>query len=255
MIIDSPDQSKIPLIFVHIPKTGGMSTLNSLSCFEFISHKNIEEDIAEIKNKKRNPENYFSFTIIRNPWDRMVSNYFFHKQRSHNDPIHHTKLFKPNEKSKLKQWIRKHDKEDEFWKNYEFKDWLRFFDEKEQIKSSSIYHDTIKTTYMDLIGVNGKIKVDYIINLHNFKREINVIKILSGKPFNNPKYVHRNKSDHKDYKSYYDSKSIEIVEKAFKKDIETFNFKFDVKEYAEHEKYINHKKVKEFVKKASFKVI
>ena len=39
-----------------------------------------------------------------------------------------------------------------------------------------------------------------------------------------------------------------------KKDIEVFNFKFDVKEYAEYENYINHEKVKRFIK-ASFKLI
>jgi|APGre2960657444_1045066.scaffolds.fasta_scaffold30739_3 hypothetical protein len=254
MIIDSPNQSNTPLIFVHIPKTGGMSTLNSLSCFEIIYHKNIKHDIEKIKNKNKNPENYLSFTIIRNPWDRMVSNYFFHKQRTHNDITLHKLLFKPDEKEKLKNWIEKHNDEDEFWKKHEFKDWLKLFGEKESTKSSSIYHDTIKTTYMDLIGVNGKISVDYIINLHNFKKEINLIKTLSGKPFNDPKHVHKNKSDHKDYREYYDSKSIEIVEKLFKKDIEVFNFKFDVKEYAEYENYINHEKVKRFIK-ASFKLI
>ena len=254
MIIDSPNQSKTPLIFVHIPKTGGMSTLNSLSCFELIYHKNIEHDIKKIKNKKKNPEDYLSFTIIRNPWDRMVSNYFFHKQRIHNDTTLHELLFKPNEKEKLKTWIKKHNDEDELWKNHEFKDWLKLFDEKESAKSLSIYHDTIKTTYMDLIGINGKISVDYIINLHNFKKEINLIKILSGKPFNNPKHVHKNKSDHKDYREYYDSESIELVANLFKKDIELFNFKFDVKEYAEYENYINHEKVKIFIKK-SFKLI
>jgi len=254
MIIDSPNQSKTPLIFVHIPKTGGMSTLNSLSCFELIYHKNIEYDIKKIKDKKKNPEDYLSFTIIRNPWDRMVSNYFFHKQRIHNDTTLHELLFKPNEKEKLKTWIKKHNDEDEFWKNHEFKDWLKLFDEKESAKSSSIYHDTIKTSYIDLIGINGKISVDYIINLHNFKKEINLIKILSGKPFNNPKHFHKNKSDHKDYREYYDSESMEIVAKLFKKDIELFNFKFDVKEHAEYENYINHEKVKIFIKK-SFKLI
>ena len=256
MLIDLPKQSKVPLIFVHIPKTGGMSTLNSLSCFEYIIHRNIKEDINLIKNKKRNPDNYFSFTIIRNPWDRMVSNYFFHKQRVHNDPVHHKKLFKPNEKNKLKEWIKKHEEEDEFWKKYEFKDWIKFFDEKNEEKSTSIYHDTIKTTYMDLITINNKIAVDYIINLHNYKKEINIIKSLSGKSFNDPKYIHRNKSNHKDYREYYDNETIEIVANAYKKDIDTFGFKFDDKEYAEHEKYINKEKVRKFISKfGTFKLV
>lgn len=256
MLIDSPRQSKVPLIFVHIPKTGGMSTLNSLLSFDAIVHRNIQEDIKLIKNKKRNPDNYFSFTIIRNPWDRMVSNYFFHKQRFHNDPAHHKKFLKNNQKKKLQEWIDAHNKEDEFWKKYEFKDWLKFFDEKNEEKSTSLYHNTIRATYLDLISINDKIAVDYIVNLHNYKKEINVIKILSGQSFNNPKYINRNKSSHKDYREYYDSKSIEIVANAYKKDIEAFNFKFDEKEYAEHKKYINDEKLRKFISKfGTFKLV
>jgi len=256
MIIDCKTCSNTPLIFIHIPKTGGMYTLNSLSCFEIIYHATIADEISKVKDKKKNPNDYFKFTIIRNPWDRMVSNYFFHKQRSHNDPNICENLFKPRERLKIREWIKKHNEEDEFWKKYEFKDWLKFFDEKEEAKSSSIYHDNIEKTYMDFIGVNGKIEVDYIINLHNYKKEINLIKLLSGKYFTAAKKsIVKNKSNHEDYKSYYDSKSIDIVEKTFKKDIRMFNFKFDVKEYAEHEKYINYKRVESFVKKASFKLI
>ena len=39
------------------------------------------------------------------------------------------------------------------------------------------------------------------------------------------------------------------------KDIEVFNFKFDVKEYAEYKKHIKEDRVKEFIKKVSFRVI
>lgn len=255
MILDLPKWTKTPLIFIHIPKTGGMSVLNSMSCFELIYHKNIAEEIKKIKDNKKNPDNYFSFSIIRNPWDRMVSNFFFHKQRKHNDPTLHTNLFKKNEKEKLKEWIEKHEAEDKFWEKYDFKDWLKFFDENENLKSESLYHNTIKTTYMDLIAINGKISVDYIINLYNIKKEINVIKTLSGKNFTNPKHVWKNRSEHKDYREYYDSKSIEIVEKIFKLDIQMFNFKFENKEYAEHEKYINKEKVKKFMKKIPFGLI
>lgn len=267
MIIDSKEWSKTPFIFVHVPKTGGMSILNSMSCWNTIYHENIEHDIEKIKKKKEDPDSYFKFTTIRNPWDRMVSNFFFHKQRIHNDVTLHEKYFTEKEKKELKKWIVLHELEDLFWKKYEFKDWLKFLEEEtsesknistleeETSENKSLYTNVIMKNYMDLIAINNKISVDYIINIHDFKRDLNLIKILSGKPFNDPKHIWKNKSNHNDYREYYDSKSIEIVEKIFKKDIEVFNFKFDVKEHAEYKKYINEDRVKEFINKVSFGVI
>ena len=101
----------------------------------------------------------------------------------------------------------------------------------------------IKMNYLDYISINGKISVDYIINLYNIEKEISVIKDIAG--INNP-YPHKNKSDHEDYREYYDDKSLEIVAKAFAKDIQAFNFKFDNKEYAENEKYWNVEKIKKW---------
>lgn len=255
MIINSKYLSKTPFIFVHIPKTAGMSVLNSMSCWDPIYHENIEYDILKIKEKKENPCNYFKFTIIRNPWDRIVSNFFFHKQRIHNDINLHKVLFKKKEKEKLKKWIMLHELEDLFWRKYEFKDWLKILDEEESVENKSIYTNVIKKTYMDLISINNEISVDYIINFHNFKRDLNLIKTLSGKSFSDSENSWKNKSNHNDYREYYDSKSIEIVEKIFKKDIEVFNFKFDVKEYSEYKKYIKEDRIKEFIKKVSFRVI
>jgi len=293
MIINSKYLSKTPFIFVHIPKTGGMSVLNSMSCWDPIYHESIESDIDKIKEKKENPDDYFKFTIIRNPWDRIVSNFFFHKQRIHNDTILHKVLFNKKEKEKLKKWIILHEAEDLFWKKYEFKDWLKFLEEEpsenkslsileeepsenkslsileeepsenkslsilkeEPSENKSLYTNVIKKNYMDLIAINSKISVDYIINFHNLNRELNLIKVLSGKSFNNSVNSWKNKSNHNDYREYYDNKSIEIVEKIFKKDIEIFNFKFDIKEHAEYKKYIKEDRVKEFIKKVSFRVI
>lgn len=239
MIIDSYEFSKKPLIFIHIPKTGGMSCLHFLSYYKSITHTTIKEDLVTLAEKDKNLQDFFSFTIVRNPWDRMVSNYFFHRNRDHNDKRLHKKI----EKSELKKWINDHIKENKFWRNITFKDWLKYFDENERLDLVSIYDPIIKMNYLDYIGIDGKVSVDYVINLSNISNEISVIKDISGTPNH---YPHKNKSDHEDYRSYYDSKSTEIVANAFKKDIEAFNFKFDDKSYAENEKYWNKEKIKKF---------
>jgi len=80
-------------IFVHISKTGGTS-------LEHVLFKSEDTDIAgmltnnnnldfpgkhysAIEYREANPDifnEYFKFAIVRNPWDRLVSNYFWHKQ-------------------------------------------------------------------------------------------------------------------------------------------------------------------------------
>ena len=76
MIID-----KYKTIFIHIPKNAGTSIE------EYFGNKSVRiqpekhADIYEIKKKFKNSyNNYRKFTIIRNPYDKMVSWYFYLKR-------------------------------------------------------------------------------------------------------------------------------------------------------------------------------
>lgn len=80
-------------IFVHISKTGGTSLEHALFQSEGIDitdmltdDNNIEypeKHLSAVQYRETNPDifnEYFKFAIVRNPWDRLVSNYFWHKQ-------------------------------------------------------------------------------------------------------------------------------------------------------------------------------
>jgi len=58
-------------IFVHVFRTGGSSMDNALPGTKLLedTHKKLEA--------VPNWENYFSFGVVRNPWDRIVSAYHF----------------------------------------------------------------------------------------------------------------------------------------------------------------------------------
>ena len=71
------------LLFIHIPKTGGVSITNTLDdlfepvCEGVHTHRRVKDfDI--------HPEEYFKFAVIRNPWDMCVSWYFWHLQHGRN---------------------------------------------------------------------------------------------------------------------------------------------------------------------------
>ena len=76
MIID-----KYKTIFIHIPKNAGTSIETLFANDSFRIQPNKHADIYEIKRKFKNSyNNYKKFTIIRNPYDKMVSWYFYLKR-------------------------------------------------------------------------------------------------------------------------------------------------------------------------------
>lgn len=60
-------------IFIHINKTGG-SSIEKVFDYDGIKHEHASQLAARVGEKW---DRYFKFAIIRNPWDRLVSEYFF----------------------------------------------------------------------------------------------------------------------------------------------------------------------------------
>ena len=76
MIID-----KYKTIFIHIPKNAGTSIEEYFGNESFRIQPSKHADVHEIKKKFKNSyNNYKKFTIIRNPYDKMVSWYFYLKR-------------------------------------------------------------------------------------------------------------------------------------------------------------------------------
>jgi len=60
------------VIFIHVPKTAGVSIYHALGRLDQQGHMTIDE-YAEFRSE------YFSFAFVRNPWDRLVSCYQYLK--------------------------------------------------------------------------------------------------------------------------------------------------------------------------------
>ena len=76
MIIDEYE-----CIFIHIPKNAGTSIEEYFGNGSVRIQPSKHADIYEIKRKFKNSyNNYRKFTIIRNPYDKMVSWYFYLKR-------------------------------------------------------------------------------------------------------------------------------------------------------------------------------
>jgi hypothetical protein len=178
-------------IFIHINKTGGSSIEKALKLPS--EHKTAVEKIEEIGIASW--ERKFTFTVIRNPWDKVVSHYHYRVQTNQTSlgirPIN------------FNQWV---------WYTYENKD--------------PIYYDFPKMfmPQVDWITNNDeKILVNKIIHFENLEDEFKAVARRLGKHVNLP---HIKASNRGNYREYYDDKTIKVIEKWFSKDIENFGYSY-----------------------------
>lgn len=188
-------------IFIHIPKTGGISVEKALYQ-EKVGHKPLH--LFQYYNANKF-EKYFKFTFVRNPWDRLVSSYIFLKQGGRN---------KIDAEFSIK-FLSQFDTFEEFVEGISNErtkktalNWLHFCPQVDFIKD-----------------YRGSINLNYIGHFETLEKDFNII----AKKLNIDALLpHENKSTRKkDYQLYYSSETAQIVSRIYRDDIEKFNYKFE----------------------------
>jgi len=177
--------------FIHINKTGGSSVEKALNMP--LEHKTALEKIEEIGYDVWNRR--LTFTVIRNPWDKVVSHYHYR--------------VKTNQTSLSKKSIG-------------FREWLQ----RAYRDRDPFYYDDPKMfmPQMDwLSDSDGNLLVDEIIRFEHLNQEFSVVMKKLGKRVNLP---HVKSSKRGNYKSYYDDDAVQIVQNCFEKDIDFFGYTF-----------------------------
>lgn len=180
-------------IFVHINKTAGTSLTKALN-LPVKRHLTVKEIIDIVGEKEFYAA--FKFTVVRNPWSKVVSHYKFRVKSNQT-------MMKDNPIS-FKNWVS-----------------LTYGQNKD-----SYYYDKPKMFQPQLEWLkdyNGKIAVDKIIKFENLSSEFAEIALILGTEHSLP---HLNKTDQDSYINYYDEESKNIISEWFREDIEYFNYKF-----------------------------
>tara|TARA_R100000697_G_scaffold29352_1_gene38767 strand:+ start:580 stop:1179 length:600 start_codon:yes stop_codon:yes gene_type:complete len=190
---------KYKILFIHIPKNAGTSLINKLSLYP---HGHYD---WRTHPKFNGP--YHKFSIVRNPWDRVVSCYEFAKM----------------EKS---YWHSKddHTKHPDYdlCHSLTFKECVRLLQEK----PNKFTHPGWKNQHTYIVNDEDKVVVDSVLKMENLDTELNNLfrKLGINENVNIPK---TNTSNRGNYKDYYDKESIEIIKDIYQKDINFFNYEFD----------------------------
>ena len=195
---------KHKIIFIHIPKTAGTS-IDNFFTGSFQRHscaKDYQSYLKDIIFKE-----YFKFTVVRNPWDLIVSLYSMITKRQELGHEHEIKTFGKNTFEKfVKQLVfEKHISGSGLPTNYS-----ESFDSMCQL-------NWIK-------DLSNEICMDHIIRFENLQEDFNIVcdKIKIPKT----KLPNRNPTKHKHYTEYYDAEAREIIAEKYAEDIEYFNYKY-----------------------------
>lgn len=194
-------------IFVRISKTASTSILNT-----FKSQKK-SSDIGYFGLKHFSIKHYFDtyrlyfgdffkFAFVRNPWDRIFSQY------------------------RYLNFVKKHD-----IANCSYRDWLFKCEEAMNAPNNYlfgrnrdifIYH---LTNQIEWISLNGEIAVDFVGRFENIEEDFNKICKHLNVDFN---LLHENRSGKPvDYRTVYDDTMKEMVADWHARDLEEFGYSFD----------------------------
>lgn len=178
-------------LFIHINKTGGSSIEKALGIRS--EHKTALEKMQQLGSRAW--EKKYKFTIVRNPWDKVVSHYLYR--------------VKTNQTALGVSSI-------------DFKEWVRLTYHEQDPEYMDI--PLMFKPQMDWItDEKGKVLVDFIGKFEHLEKDFNSV---CGHLGINAKLPHLKKTTRERYNTYYDDRTIEIVANWFERDIDYFGYEF-----------------------------
>lgn len=184
--------NKLRCVHIHIPKTGGHSIEKFFQGHQCGEAKHGDWH-ATIEERKRDPvlKDYLFFAVIRNPWDRAVSEYFWQK---------------------TKPWGNR----DISFSGFCHSDWGWYPDDE-------IRHCWEQSDF--ICDDTGRVLVEKLIRFENLQVEFDDLKAKLGLP-DYWKLPHFNRTEHLPYRRYYTDELRHHIGNVFERDVLTFDYEF-----------------------------
>ena len=149
---------------------------------------------VDLRQTSSNYDDYFSWSFVRNPWDRLVSTYINKIVDEH--------------QGGLDSWRKNINSFEEFVLKIKKIDAMEINCDR-HIRSLCTFFPP---------------DINFIGKMENLQNDFNVVCDKIGIP--RQQLPHKNKTKHKHYTEYYDDETKQIVAEKYAKDIEYFGYKF-----------------------------
>lgn len=190
------------IIFVHIPKAAGNALVKTLFGASATGHDPLRRYLSHNSEKFYS---YYKFAVVRNPYDRLVSSFFYLKQGGigfFDNDFAESYL---NDIDSFEEFVTRLGSDDEF--RGAIMSWVHFVPQ------------------LDFITLDGSnVAVDRVIKLESIDQEISELCEKLGVP--PVKMIKDNMSQRKPYKTYYTPELISIVSSLYKDDLAVLNYTF-----------------------------
>jgi chondroitin 4-sulfotransferase 11 len=191
------------IIFIHIPKAAGNAIVKSLFDAPATGHDPI---IRYIKNDYEKFKSFYRFTVVRNPWDRMVSSFHYLKQGG-------IGFFDKDFRDRFMFDI---DTFDSFVKKM-------MINKAYEIKILTWVHFIPQHSFLE--NAEGDICVEKVYKLENISHEFH--HLCNDLGLVNKTLLVENRSERQRYQQYYTAETADYVAEIYSDDIRRFNYTFD----------------------------
>jgi hypothetical protein len=190
-------------VFFYLPKNGCSSMKLGLQ-------KELKRGQIKVLPLFSKYKNKFTFTVVRNPYDRAVSCY--HSKVKRREELTPYEIENVGIAKKFK----------DIYVGMSFKEFVRAIAQIPDERADRHF----KSQAWFLLNKNGRLRVDYVGRFEHFNEEYEKIckKLGVKRPH---KLINVNPSKRKkNYQDYYDEETKKLIQKRYKKDFELFNYNF-----------------------------
>lgn len=190
------------VIFIHVPKTAGNALVKTLFGAAATGHDPLSRYLS---NNSKKFKSYYKFAVVRNPYDRLVSSFFYLKQGGigfFDNDFAESYL---NDVDTFEEFVKRLGSDDKF--RAAIMSWVHFVPQ------------------LDFVTLDGSnVALDRVIKLENIDRELSdLCEELRVPPV---KMIRDNISFRESYKTYYTPELIDIVSMLYKDDLTALNYTY-----------------------------
>lgn len=194
---------------VHIPKAAGNS-INRAFGVSWENHKDLARYHAELTPEVF--DGYFKFSVVRNPWERLLSDYNYQVRKSRPDASRLLLIDAEGQRRDFAAWAAQalgtaDACEPELWGGEVSAGIGRF------------------SPQVDWISLHGRIAVDFVARLETIDLDFERIRAATG--LNQRRLPRRNARFHLHYSWYYDEVTRARVARHYAADIAEFGYRFE----------------------------